>query len=281
MDTLANSVAKQKAAANFGCLLRHWRSERRLSQLTLANKAEISSRHLSFLETGRAQPSREMVQRLANVLDVPLAHQNALLLAAGYAPIYGERELTAPELEHVRRALQFILRQQEPYPAIVIDGLWNVVMQNKASLRIFGLFQTQTEARERPVNAMRAIFHPDGLRRYISNWEELAAPLIQTLHREAANGLHTGTASLRDELLSYPGVPARWSTLDPLAVAPPLLAMKLQKDAMSLAFFSTITSFATPRDITVQQLRIECFHPADTMTEETARKLALARANQD
>src|SRR5215831_8219918 len=121
----------------FGPLLRHWRNARGLSQLTLAVEAEISSRHVSFLETGRTQPSREMVRRLGAVLDVPLDEQNALLLAAGYAPVFGARDLGAPDLAHVKRALTFILRQQEPYPALVVDGAWTIVMRNDAAARIF------------------------------------------------------------------------------------------------------------------------------------------------
>ena len=265
---------------SFGALLRQWRSQRRVSQLALATEAQISSRHLSFLETGRAQPSREMVQRLAHVLDVPPTGQNALLVAAGYAPIYGERELSAPELEHVRRALEFILRQQEPYPAIVMDGHWDIIMRNEASQRIFGLFRPSTkEGREQALNGMRTVFHPQGIRQFLLNWDELAGPLIQTLHREAASGTNPTAASLRDELLAYPGVPASWKLADPYTAVPPVLTMRLKKDDVSCAFFSTLTALATPRDIMLQQLRIECFYPADAVTEETARRLAAQQAD--
>jgi len=271
--------ARQRQRPSFGALLRQWRSLRRVSQLALATEAQISSRHLSFLETGRAQPSREMVQRLAHVLDVPLSGQNALLVAAGYAPIYGERELSAPELEHVRRALEFILRQQEPYPAIVMDGRWDIIMRNEASQRIFGLFRPSTkEGREQALNGMRTVFHPQGIRQFLLNWEELAGPLIQTLHREAASGTNPTAASLRDELLAYPGVPAPWKLADPYTPVPPVLTMRLKKDDASCAFFSTLTTLATPRDIMLEQLRIECFYPADAVTEETARRLAAQQA---
>jgi transcriptional regulator with XRE-family HTH domain len=244
-----------------------------MSQLALAVEAEISSRHASFLETGRTQPSREMVQRLGAVLDLPLGEQNALLLAAGYAPAYGERELSTPELAHVRRALTFILRQQEPYPAIVVDRAWNVVMRNEASKRIFGLFRGATSPGPEILNnALHATFHPDGLRQFIVNWEELAGPLIHTVHREAATS--EAAARLRDALLAYPGVPARWKVPDPATATAPVLSMQLQRGDLSLAFFSTITTLATPKDVTLQQLRIECFHPADTATEEAASRLA-------
>lgn len=272
---------KQRQRSSFGALLGQCRALRRVSQLTLAIEAQISSRHLSFLETGRAQPSREMVQRLARVLDVPLSGQNALLVAAGFAPIYGERELSAPELEHVRRALEFILRQQEPYPAIVMDGRWDIIMRNEASQRIFGLFRPSTkEGRKQALNGMRTVFHPQGIRQFLLNWDELAGPLIQTLHREAASGTNPTAASLRDELLAYPGVPAPWKLADPYTPVPPVLTMRLKKDDASCAFFSTLTALASPRDIMLQQLRIECFYPADAVTEETARRLAAQQAHR-
>ena len=258
-------------SAAFGRLLRHWRQARGLSQLALALDAEISSRHVSFLETGRTRPSRDMVQRLGAVLDLPLDERNALALAAGYAPAYGERELGAPELAHVHRALTFILRQQEPYPAIVVDRAWNVVMHNEASTRIFGRFRSATLPPDVARNALLSTFHPDGIRQFVVNWKELAAPLIHTVHREAAAS--EAAARLRDTLLAYPGVPARWKVPDPAAAAP-ILSMQLKRGDLSLAFFSTITTLATPQDVTLQQLRIECFHPADTGTETIARRLA-------
>jgi transcriptional regulator with XRE-family HTH domain len=263
------------SAPAFGALLRHWRLARRLSQLALATEAEISARHLCFLETGRAHPSREMVQLLASVLDVPLGERNTLLLGAGYAPAYGERKLDASELAHVRRALSFVLRQQEPFPAIVVDGGWNIVMRNAAAGRLFGLFlEGGALGPEVAGNAMHHVCHPQGLRRFIVNWEEFAGPLIQALHREAAGGTNPPAARLRDELLAYPGMPARWKVPDPRTSVPPVLAMRLQRDGLALAFFSTLTALATPRDVTLEHLRIECFYPADDATEATARRLA-------
>jgi hypothetical protein len=239
-----------------------------MSQVALAAEAETSIRHLSFLETGRAQPSRAMVERLGTVLDVPLGERNVLLLAAGYAPLYGERHLDTPELEPVRRALDFILRQQEPYPALVLDPLWNVVMRNAAADRILGLFRGPERAR----NALHSTFHPEGIRRYIVNWDEFAGALIQGVHRDAA--VSAAAARLRDELLTYPDVPPRWSAPELDKPVPPLLTMRLRKGDLSLAFFATMTTLANPRDLTLAQLRIECFHPADLDTERTALRLA-------
>jgi transcriptional regulator with XRE-family HTH domain len=260
-------------AVGFGRLLRQWRQTRGMNQLALATDAQISIRHLSFMETGRARPSRAMIERLATVLDVPLADRNVLLLSAGYAPLYGTRDLDAPELEPVRRALQFILRQQEPYPALVIDALWNVVMRNAAAERIFRPFRGPTRlSRELAGNALHSTFHPDGLRPFIVNWEEFAGALIQTIHRDAATS--TAAARLRDELLAYPGVPSRWRMPELRASAPPLLTMRLQKDDLTLAFFTTMTTLASPQDVTLAQLRIECFHPADARTESIAARFA-------
>jgi transcriptional regulator with XRE-family HTH domain len=254
----------------FGGLLRQWRTVRHKSQLALAVDAGISTRHLSFLETGRAQPSREMVQLLAGMLDVPLGERNALLVSAGYAPLYGERPLGAAELEPVRRALQFMLRQQEPFPGLVVDGEWNIVMKNQAAQRIFGLFKGAQQS----VNVMRTVFDPNGLRPFIVNWHEVAECLMQSLHREVAASGSEGVIRLRDELLAFPEVPSRWRQADALSHMAPLVAMQLCRGDVSMAFFSMVTTLGTPRDVTLQRLKIESFFPADAVTEQMARHLA-------
>lgn len=269
MNTLLG-FPESSGAPTFGGLLRQWRTSRHMSQLTLATESGISTRHLSFLETGRAQPSREMVQLLAGMLDVPLGERNALLVSAGYAPIYGERPLGAPELEPVRRALQFILQQQEPYPALVLDGQWNVVMSNGAARRIFELFRGPLDT----INVMRTVFDPNALRPSIVNWEDVAECLMHTMHRDVAATGSEAVVRLRDELLACPGVPSRWRTPDALSPMPPLVTMQLKKGDVSMAFFSMITTLATPRDVALQQLKIESFFPADAVTEQAARRLA-------
>src|SRR5712691_10047408 len=210
----------------FGRLLRHWRAQRRVSQLALAVEAEVSSRHVSFIETGRAQPSREMVLLLADVLDVPLRYRNELLTTAGYAPIYRETGLDAPAMAQVRRALDLILRQQEPYPALVLDRHWNVLKVNQGSARVQAYFLDPVAVAELgPPNAMRLIFHPRAFRPYIVNWEATAASLIQWLHRDALSGFADAeTRGLLEELLSYPDVPRQWRTLDLDASTAPFLA---------------------------------------------------------
>ncbi len=267
---------KSPRASSVGRLLRGWRERRRLSQLALAVDAEVSARHLSFLETGRAQPSREMVLLLARALDVPARARNELLVAAGFAPIYRERGLEAPELADVRRALEFMLRQQEPFPALVLDGGWNIVMSNGGARRLLSLFLTPEEAAAvGPPNAMRLFYHPQGMRPYIVNWEATAAALIQWLHRDVMRGVgEPETGRLLEELLSYPDVPRHWRLLDLDAASAPFLAVELAKGDVRLSFFSLLAGLGVPYDITLHELRVECFFPADAASEARLRRLA-------
>jgi len=261
----------------FGRLLREWRTRRRVSQLDLALDAGVSSRHVSFIETGRAQPSREMVLMLSRVLDVPLRDRNDLLMAAGYAAMYRATDLDAPPLEQARRAIDFMLRQQEPYrclpyPAIAVDRTWTILKANNGAVRLVEAFADPAAADEWGGNAMRLMFHPRGFRPHIVNWEAMAAALIQWLHRDVLSGLGGAeTRRLLDELLSYPGVPPRWRTLDLDVSTAPFLAIEFRKGDLNVRFFSTLTSLGTPHDITLQELRIEAFFPADAESEEAAR----------
>ena len=260
---------------SFGHLLREWRSRRRVSQLDLAVEAGVSSRHVSFIETGRAQPSREMVLMLARVLDVPLRDRNELLMSAGFAAMYRATDLDAPALEQARRALDFMLRQQEPYPAIVVDRCWNLLKANNGAVKLVEAFADPDAASEWGGNAMRLMFHPRGFRPWIVNWEAMAAALIQWLHRDVLSGLGgADTRRLLEDLLSYPGVPPRWRTLDLDVSTAPFLAIDFRKGDLQLRFFSTLTSLGTPHDITLQELRVEAFFPADEETELTAKRLA-------
>ena len=245
-----------------------------MSQLGLAVEAEISTRHLSFLETGRTQPSREMVMLLARVLEVPLRGRNELLTAAGYAPVYRETGLDAPEMAQVKQALGFMLRQQEPCPAMVLDRHWNILMTNEAMSGVMGLFldPAATAALGAP-NAMRLSYHPQGLRPYIVNWEATAAAFIQWLHRDLLRTGDAETRRLLDELLSYPDVPRQWQLLDLDASTAPFLAIQLRKGDVRFSFFTLLASLGTPYDITLHELRIECFFAADAATDEALRRL--------
>lgn len=257
--------------ADVGTLLRHWRTARRLSQLELALDASISSRHLSYVETGRARPSREMVLRLADALEVPLRERNALLIAAGFAPRYFETGLAAPEMARMRDAIELILRQQEPYPAFVLDRHWNILMANQAAPRCTRFL---LDAEPAEGNMLRLCLHPNGVRRMMVSWEETAGDLIRHLHHQiAASPLDEPVKALLAEVLAYPGIPEHWRTRD-VAMAPtPLLTTVFRKGDVELRFFSTITTFGTPHDVTLEELRIECSFPADEATATTCREL--------
>ncbi|MCI0658752.1 MAG: helix-turn-helix transcriptional regulator [Acidobacteria bacterium] len=251
----------------FGLLLKEWRRVRRKSQLTVALEAEVSPRHLSFVESGRSVPSREMVQTLAEALDVPLRERNALLVAAGYAPIYPERALESSELTQVHRALIRLLEHQEPYPAVVLDRQWNVLRTNRAAPRLFAHFVDLTTMPE-PKNLLRSVFDPAGLRPWIANWEVVAQTLVQRVFREAVAGIpDRRVLALLEELRGYPGSPAPCTSAGELPFHP----VEFRKDTLRLSFFSMVTTVGAPLDITAQELRIEAFFPADDQTERFAR----------
>ncbi|MEO8620224.1 MAG: helix-turn-helix transcriptional regulator [bacterium] len=250
---------------NVGTLLRHWRTTRGISQLTLSLDAEISMRHLSYVETGRAEPSREMVLRLAEALGVPLRERNTLLLAAGYAPLYRETGLDAPELGEAKQAVELILAHHEPYPAVVMDRHWNLLMANPATTRFLSLFPA-FDVPGAP-NGLRLVFHPNGIRSFIDNWDELAGAMINEMHRElAADPSDAVGRELLAELVAYPGVPSRWSAADLDRSPTPLLVANYSYAGGLLRFFTTMTTFGTPQHVTMQELRIECFFPADERT---------------
>ncbi|MCA2184467.1 helix-turn-helix domain-containing protein [Nonomuraea cavernae] len=249
----------------FGDLLRSWRQRRRVSQLDLAIEADVSARHLSFLETGRARPSREMVARLAEELEVPLRHRNRLLVAAGFAPMFPEREVRAPEMHAVRQALDKILAGHEPYPALVVDAAWNLVAANRAA----GMFMegVPAELLTEPVNALRLSLHPDAMGGRLANLAEVRAHLLHRLRRQAEVSGDGRLAELHDELAGYvyPGV-----DLNVAHVPGPtdiLVPLRIRHGDRILSMFTTIATFGTPVDVTVSELAIETFWPSD---EETA-----------
>jgi transcriptional regulator with XRE-family HTH domain len=258
-----------------GALLQYWRKARQLSQLALATQAQISSRHLCFVETGRANPSRDMVLLLADTLDVPLRERNALLLAAGFAPLYPESKLDAPALGAVRQALDAILRQQEPFPAVVMNRCWDVVQTNQAATRFFGFLLGEHAARA-PSNVLKLFFHPELVKPFVGNWLAVAQSLVQRVHREALAGtLDEATRTVLAEVLSYPGVPATLRQPSPSAPSlVPVIPVSFEKSGQKFDFFSAITTLGTPQDITLQELRIECFFPSNDATAHAARELA-------
>jgi transcriptional regulator with XRE-family HTH domain len=252
-----------------------------MSQLEVALAAGVSARHLSFLETGRAQPSREMLVLLAGVLDIPLRERNALLQAAGFAPLYRETALTAPEMSDIRHALELILRQHEPFPAVALDRSWNVCMMNAAYARFLGgllpgvaLPEPLAVVQDPRPNALRLLFQPEGVRRSIGNWEPVARELLGRVHRDAMASGDPETCRLRAELLAMPGVPEHWHDVDLLAPPALVVPLELHVAACTLRLFTTTTTLGSPQDVTLQELRIESFHAADAETEALVRAFA-------
>ena len=258
-----------------GPLLRRWRESRHLSQLDLALEAEVSARHISFLETGRAAPSKEMVLTLSNVLDVPLRERNVLLLAAGYAPLYGETSLDDPRMAQVRAVVEILLRSNEPRSAFAHDRHWNVVMANEAFVRFVtlilgeeppGLIPMRITAAPR-VNILRLLFDPDGLRKVVVNWEVSAKSLLNEAYRRLAWTRDATLERLIAEILGYPGIPARWREPDLEAPQALLLPIELDLGGRTARMFSTLTTVASPHDVTLQDLHVEVFYSADAETD--------------
>jgi len=242
-----------------GHLLREWRQRRRLSQLDLAIAANVSSRHLSFVETGRSRPTSEMILHLAEHLDVPLRDRNTMLLAGGYAPAYPERGLAEPELTAVRQALKRVLAGHEPYPAVVVNRWWELVDAN-AAIEIF----TKTAAPELlqpPVNVLRLSLHPDGMAPRIVNLPQWRAHLLARLHRQAQATGDPRLAGLHDELAAYPGGEAGRPPATDVVVP-----LRYRAGNTELSFLSISAVVGTPMDITVSELAIESFYPADETT---------------
>ena len=258
---------------SFGTLLKQWRDLRSFSQLDLALTSQVSQRHISFLESGRAKPSQEMVLKLATVLEIPLRQQNLMLSAAGFAPMHSETDLSAPEMSPVRKAIDLMLRQHEPYPAFVVDRYWNLILTNNGTTRLLDAFIDRDKMHalfytDGKINLMRALFHPQGLRPFIVNWESFIDHLLQRLHRETLVEREGDKSTLLlNELMSYPDVAIIWQTANRNVQNTLLLNIHLQRDDLELKFFTTIATLGTPYDITLQELRIELQFPADAATE--------------
>lgn len=256
-----------------GVLLREWRGARRMSQMQLGLECGISARHLGFIELGKARPSREAVGRLADALALALRERNALLLAAGYSPQYEESDLANPALERMRSAVDLILRHQEPYPAFVLDRHFDVLGGNEAALRVNQLVMEGRESRHS--NLLRQIFDPDDFRAVIENWAEVAAGFLRRLHAELAlNPADEKGRALLEEILGYPGVPPEWRFRDMGRQDEPVLTLVFRSPRGRLRFFETITTFAAPLDVTLDELRIDCAFPIDGETAQICRMLA-------
>ena len=248
-----------------GDLLRGWRARRAMSQADLAFEAGISIKHLSYVETGKSAPSRETLQQLAAALGLSLRDRNALLEAGGFARQYGERNLAAPELADARRAIDLLLRRHEPFPAIVTDRRWDVIVANRAAVRLIG-YLLGLERMARPLNHMRLFLAPDELRPFVENWPSVAAALIARARHEAmASPLDRALQSTFRELLKLPDVTA--PQLDEREVPGPLCEVRLRSGDFRLGLIGAVLTLGTPQDVTLQELRVEMFMPADETSE--------------
>jgi transcriptional regulator with XRE-family HTH domain len=259
-------MAVPESAPSAGALLREWRRRRNLSQLELALRSAVSARHLSFIETGRARPSREMVLHLVERLDVPLRERNRILLAAGFAPVFGERSLDENEMAPVREALERFLAAHEPFPAVVIDRHWNVVAANRGVAYVNR--DVAPELRAPPANALRIALHPDGLASRISNFPDWSSFLLAQLRREIDATGDPDLEALYEEVAAYPGVATEEDLHDLPAPNEIMLRYELRLDDTDLALFCTFTTFGTARDLTLAELTIVAFYPADAQTAE-------------
>jgi transcriptional regulator with XRE-family HTH domain len=249
-----------------GKLLRSWRERRMVSQLELALRAEVSARHLSFVETGRSRPTSEMILRLAHQLNVPLRERNVLLLSGGYAPAFPVNQLADPPMRAVHEAIEHVLRAHEPYPAVVVDASWDLVAANDAVPLLTN--GAAPELLEPPVNVLRLSLHPDGMAPHIVNLPEWRAHLLDRLGRDIEATASPALIALRDELAAYP-CPQPAASPDTRAILVPL---RLRVDDTVLSLFSTTTVFGTPREVTLSELAIESFYPADEPTAEFLRR---------
>jgi transcriptional regulator with XRE-family HTH domain len=254
-------------------LLRHWRAARGMSQLDLALRAGFSARHVSFIETGRSHPSRQALVTLAETLDVPLRERNRLLEAGGFARVYPETPLASDDLRHLRGMLQFLLDRHEPYPAFVLDRYTTCLMANRAAERLLAPL-APVHLLSPPVNFLRITFHPEGLRRWIVNWDEVARTVLHRAERELEAVNDAQATALLTEIRGHDGALARGPVAATASRADLLLPIHVRKDALELRLFSTIMTLGTPRDVTLQELHLETFFPADEASDQVWRALA-------
>ena len=258
-----------------GIQLRAWRTSRRMSQEQLAARAGVSPRHLSFVENGRSQPSRELVLALAGALDVPLRERNTLLSAAGFAALYRKSPLDGDELAHLRRALDRILEQQEPFGAVVVDGHWNILRMNRGAMSLMQHFPpTTADGMAAARNLVLGTVHAGALQPYLVNWTDVAGHLVARLHREVA--ARPGDEELQRLLagvLAQPSVPIEWRIQSPGRVTAPFATVHLKSKTLEVRLFTMLTSIGTPLDVTADELHIESYFPADDESEDRLRAL--------
>lgn len=260
--------------SHFGSLIKNWRKTRGLSQMELSFEADISSKHISFLETGRSQPSREMIIRLSNSLDVPLSERNVLFSAAGFAEAYSRMDINQPEMATVRNALQVMLDNHAPYPAVVFDWDWNILMANEPNQLMSQAIAAQQPNFPETPNILELLFDPDGYKPFIDNWEEVVSVILQRLHKEKIM-YQDRHSNLIERLMKYPDIPKSWQSFATES-SQPMVNVTLKLGEIRLKLFSTLASFGTAIDITMQELIIEQYFPADEFTRQYFESLAQA-----
>jgi transcriptional regulator with XRE-family HTH domain len=275
-----------KAGSELGALLRHWRDARRRSQFDLSIDTGVSQRHISFIESGRSAPGRQTLLDIAQALDIPLRDRNTLLLAAGFAPLYSEGNWNTQEMQGINRALERMLRQHEPFPAVVMDRYWNVFLANDAAPRFFNSFKPEVTLKS-PRNVLHLMFDPERLRPFIANWEDVARSLFERVYRESVGRVvDEKTQELLAALLAYPSVKAEWKApkatgrpsaregrtsartpAEGVTSRLPVIPISFVKDGHVLSYFSMVATVGTPQTIAAQELRLECMFPVDEATE--------------
>jgi transcriptional regulator with XRE-family HTH domain len=259
----------------FSALLRHWRTRRGMSQLDLAISADVSSRHVSFLETGRAQPSREMVLVLGAALDVPLRDQNVLLGCAGFPPAFEEPALEGGMPPAIGQAIDRMLAHHEPFPMAVMTRTYDVLRTNRAATLLLGRMVLDPASLGEPPNLMRALFDPRLARPFVVEWERSARLLLSRMHRESlAHPSDEPLAALVQSLLAYPDVPESFRHADFSAPSEPTFTLRMKRDDLELAFLTTLTAFNAPQNVTLEELRIESYFPLDEATASACERLA-------
>lgn len=251
--------------SEFGQSIKRWRKSRGLSQLDLSLHADVSSKHISFLETGRAQPSKGMIIHLSNILEVPLNERALLFAAAGFSDTYSRMSLNQPEMSSIKQALELLLNNHAPFPAMVFDWDWNIVLVNEPQEKLTSLLKQQQPNFPNSNNIMELLFDPNGFRPFIKNWAEVAYSLLQRLQRERM--MHQDRSSdLIERLLAYPDIPSDWSTQSTSISVQPMIPLEIIFGDLELKLFSTLASFGTAVDVTMQELIIEQYFPSDAVT---------------
>lgn len=269
-------AALDHGSSEVGPILRRWRAARGQSQLDLAMTSGMSQRHVSFIENGRSRPSRAKLHDIADALDIPLRERNTLLLAAGYAPTYPEGAWDEPGMGSINAAIDRMLRQQEPYPALLLDRYWNVVRTNSVAPSLFGRF-IDLNVYPQPRNLLHLLFDPAGLRPHVADWERLAASMIGRLHRESVGRLlDDRSQQLMRDLLAYPDVDTGWQCAGP-ASSLPMVPITLVHQGERISYFSMISTVGTPQTVLAQELRLESMFPADDASEERHLQLVSTR----